>query len=43
MAYYRRNRIDIKEKLKENWLLVGILISIILAQINPSIGTRGGI
>jgi hypothetical protein len=42
MGYNRRTRIDIKEKLKENWLLIGILFAIILAQINPSIGTRGG-
>ncbi|CAB3362783.1 Hypothetical predicted protein [Cloeon dipterum] len=39
----RPKRIDLKEKLKENWLLVGILIAVILAQIQPSIGARGGL
>ncbi|XP_059482646.1 sodium/bile acid cotransporter 7-like [Neocloeon triangulifer] len=39
----RSKRVDLKEKLKENWLLVGILFAIIFAQIDPSIGSRGGL
>ncbi|KAF4524430.1 hypothetical protein B566_EDAN013713 [Ephemera danica] len=43
MVYRNKSTIDIKQKLKENWLLPGILISIIIAQISPSIGVKGGL
>jgi len=38
----RTKRVDLKERFKENWLLVGILVAVILAQIQPSIGAHGG-
>jgi hypothetical protein len=38
----RFKRVDLKQKFKENWLLLGILIAVVLAQIQPSIGARGG-
>ena len=32
----------IKEKLFQNWFVIGIVIVIIIARINPTVGAKGG-